>query len=1025
MSVDVTFTSHGAASFDALADAVRAAKGGDVLAPVTVVVPTNTAGVMARRALGRRGGVAAVDVLTLYRVAELLGARFLVDEGRRPVSTPIVDVAVKEVLRRTPGLYADVARHPSTVVALRNLYREVRLAGRGAMTALGRTARGGEPARVLFDVTRALARDWYDEGDLMERAAAHARRDRPPRFTRVVVHSPERVRPLELELLRALGEIGDVRLLVARTTDDHADGLVLQLVAQLTGVAPDDVSAAASEPAATADESAAVSLPVERLRVISTTDADEEVRIGVRILLDAGRAGTPFDRMALLWPADRPYARLAEHHLAAAELPWNGRPGTTVLERMVPRVLVELLELDRRGLRRIALMTLLGDVPARGADGRPVPVARWERIGRDAGIVREDDWDRQLPRWIAATSQAATDQERPALLEDAATAEELGAFVGELRAALGDPSATRTWDGWVQWAHERLARWFGPSLERLPDAERLAWEQTQRVLDRLSHLDHVSAPVDRAELRATFVAELEAVPARRGTIGAGVHVGSLTGGRGLDLDVAVVLGAADGLLPPPPIIDPLVSDEDRARAGLMTSDERVRNAHRQFLAVTHTTPAVTVVMPRGDLRATIVHQPSRWIAPLLTDHGGPLVVDVVDSHAHGLASAAFPVSPAEHRRRDLWVHARHGGDVRTHHRVREDTVAGRALTLRDARAGNRFTEFDGDLSSRPITVFDRPVAPTRLEAWSTCPHAFFVQYVLGIRPIDEPGDLVTIDARDRGSAIHAALHELQRRVLDGSVPPPGPDGWSLDHAALLAELTGEIANELERGGRTGRPAYWVTARDVLMAEVAQWVEIDRAAWRGRELRFSEQRFGGDGEVAITLPDGRAVAVTGSIDRVDVLADGSLLVTDHKTGRPDRFKKLAQDPTLGGTHFQLPIYAAAARVLTGQPDAPVRAEYAFFQRGDFKRYGAALDAPAWELAGEQLAEVVAGIEAGVFPPRPDRPGWQLYVKCRFCDPDELGTAERYAEWDRKQHDPRLARWFAGADNTGAPPAVAAT
>jgi len=1003
MGISATYTTHGAASFDALAEVVRAAKAGDALAPVTVIVPTNTAGVMARRALGRRGGAAAVDVLTLYRVAELLGARSLVDEGRRPVSTPIVDVAVKDVLRRTPGLYVAVARHPSTVVALRDLYREVRLAGRDAMTALGRTGRGREPARVLTDVARALARDWYDEGDLLEQAATHARRERPARFARVVVHAPERVRPLELELLRALGEIGDVRLLVPRTGDDEADGLVLQVTAQLTGTAPPALPSAAP-PAP----------PVGQVRVVSTTDADEEVRVGVRALLDAARAGTPFDRMALLWPTDRPYARLAEHHLAAAELPWNGRPGMTVLERMVPRVLAELLELDRRGLRRIALMTLLGDVPARGPDGRTVPVARWERIGRDAGIVREEDWDRQLPSWIADTRRAASDGARLRLADDADAGEALGGFVAELRAALGDPATTKSWDDWVTWTEERLERWFGPSLHRLPAAEHLAWEQTQRVLDRLRHLDHVSAPVTRAELRATFVAELEAVPARRGTIGRGVHVGSLAAARGLDLDMAVVVGAADGLLPPPPVIDPLLGDDDRVRAGLVTSDERVRNAHRQFLAVTQTTPAVTVVIPRGDLRATMLHHPSRWVAGRLGDHGGPLTVETVDSHAHGLASTDFPVSTAEHRRRELWVHARQGGDVRTHERLRDDDAARRALALRDARASGAFTEYDGDLSARTITVFDQPIAPTRLEAWSTCPHAFFVRYVLGVRPIDEPGDLLTIDPRDRGSAVHAALHQLQRGVLDGTVAPPGPDGWSSDHATVLAELTMAIADELERGGRTGRPAYWVTARELLLAEVERWVEVDRAAWQGRQLRFSEQAFGHDGGVTLRLPDGRAIAVRGSIDRVDELADGSLLVTDHKTGKPDKFKKLAEDPTLGGTHFQLPVYAAAARVLTGQPDVSVHAEYAFFQRGEFKRYRATLDAAAWELASAQLAEVVAGIEAGVFPPRPDAPGWQLFVPCPFCDPDDLGTTERYPEWERKQRDPRLARWF-GADD----------
>ena len=99
MPIHVTTTAYGPPALDALARAVRAAKGDDALATVAVIVPTNTAGVMARRALGRRGGFAAIDVLTPFRLAELLGAASLHAEGRRPVSTPVVDLAVRRVVQ--------------------------------------------------------------------------------------------------------------------------------------------------------------------------------------------------------------------------------------------------------------------------------------------------------------------------------------------------------------------------------------------------------------------------------------------------------------------------------------------------------------------------------------------------------------------------------------------------------------------------------------------------------------------------------------------------------------------------------------------------------------------------------------------------------------------------------------------------------------------------------------------------------------------------------------------------------------
>ena len=58
----------------------------------------------------------------------------------------------------------------------------------------------------------------------------------------------------------------------------------------------------------------------------------------------------------------------------------------------------------------------------------------------------------------------------------------------------------------------------------------------------------------------------------------------------------------------------------------------------------------------------------------------------------------------------------------------------------------------------------------------------------------------------------------------------------------------------------------------------------------------------------------------------------------------------------------------------------------------------------------LARVVAGFESGFFPNRPERPGWRFSVGCHYSEPDGLGTAERWAVWDRKHHAPRLAAWF---------------
>ena len=86
----VGWTGYGAAAYEALREVVGVVKDGDPLAPVSVLVPTNLCGVIARRVLARgvagRAGVAGLSVLTVDRLAELIAAPTLTaqaDDRRR------------------------------------------------------------------------------------------------------------------------------------------------------------------------------------------------------------------------------------------------------------------------------------------------------------------------------------------------------------------------------------------------------------------------------------------------------------------------------------------------------------------------------------------------------------------------------------------------------------------------------------------------------------------------------------------------------------------------------------------------------------------------------------------------------------------------------------------------------------------------------------------------------------------------------------------------------------------------------
>lgn len=967
----------------ALAAALGRFKAADRLAPVTVAVPTNTCGVMTRRALGRAGGIAGVDMVTLNRLAELIAGPVLAEAGRSPVSTPIIDLTIASVLAADPGPFETVATHPSTIVALRDLHNELRLTGPERRDLLAQQSRRGRAAtRVSVAVDQALQTSWYDEADLFSRAASEVTVRRPDRIGALVVYLPQGLPGLALAFVRALGEVIDVEVVAQLTGEADADADTYAMLAEL-GVDAVDAGHDSSDPTTSPGSVA----------LVTTTDADEEAREAARLVVAAARDGVAFERIAVLWPTQQPYARLVEHHLALSGIPWNGRSGTTLAERLAPRLVLDLLDVDRRGLRRRQLFDLLADIPVRGHDGEYLPTASWERVSRAAGVARDDDW---TPRLASIASSGRWAPEANALRE----------FVAELREELGHPATTRTWASWASWCTAQVEQRLGrQTIERLPEPEYRAYEALTSALDRLGHLDPVSVPVTRHRFRSTLEAELDAMPSREGRVGDGVTIGPLGGAVGLDVDVAIVLGAAEGLLPPTPRGDPLLSDADRSIAGLPTADARANRLHHLLLALI-TTSAVTFTAPRGDLRTTARLERSRWLAPWLSD------VRDVSSHHGGLTATAFPANEHEHRLRQRTQITANGNDLAHEH---SDPVLSRSLALSQARRRDDFTSFDGNLAGvAALPVISTAVSPSQLEAWPACPHAYFAQYVLEVAPIEEPGDEISITARDRGSAHHGALDLFHRAVVDGTLPQPGPTGWSPAHRDALVSCFETVCAQTERRGRTGRPAFWADERARMLADLLGWLDHDSefVASRGSIVLASEMRFGTDDDVAITLGDGRRIALKGTVDRVDRTRDGTLVVTDHKSGGKQKFKDLsAQDPTMSGTLFQLPSYAAAARARFGSPDTPVRAEYGLLRKGDYERPGYTLDADVDERVRNSLARVVHGIESGVFPHLPERPGWRFYVSCEYCEPDHLGTAERWADWERKRHDAQLSAWFA--------------
>lgn len=1039
MALQVVWTPYGRAAAEALRTAIADAKAGDPLAPVTVVVPSNHVGVAARRLLasGALGpvtstgvGIAAVTFVTPYRLGELLGAAALAAAGKRPVSTPLLAAAVRAELTADPGLFEPVAVHPATEAALVATYRELRDASPAALDALAATSpRAGEVVRLHRAVRARLAPDWSDEEDLLATAAAHAGTAAARELGAVVVHLPQRLSQHAAGLLRALAEHLPTTVVAGTTGIPAADAEVSRSLERLgvDGTPPAGVGRPTPVSPTTT-------------QVVTASDADEEVRAAVRTVVDAVRAGTRLDRIAVLHASPEPYARLAHDQLHAAGIPTNGAAVVPLAGRVAGRALLELLALPDSGYRRQDVLAWLSSGPVL-FEGRWAPVAAWERISREAAVVAgREQWDERLETFAAQeerqAADAEADEEQPVWLAERARAQAeraraLRRFVlraiDDLTRAATEP---RPWSEHAAWAERWMHDLLGPATRRTgwPEPERKAAERIEGALRRLAALDGVEGPVHLDVFARTLAVELEADLGRVGRFGEGVLVGSVEMGIGLDLDLVVVVGLAEGSFPATVRDDSLLPDRERAAAGgeLELRGDRVERQHRHLLAALAGAERQLLTVPRGDLRRSSDRVPSRWVLDLAGAMAGadqpwwghdllgastPWVRHVGSFDA-GLRHAPRPATEQEHRLVSLLA-----GGGRLEEADDARTRAGAEVVL--ARRSRAFTRFDGNLAHAGVeipTPIGSLTSATRLERWASCPRAYLIEDLLRASPVENPEDELEMSPLEKGSLVHQVLEDFLTEVLARPEHErPGPfQPWTEADHRRIEELGRRRCDEWEARGLTGRPIFWRRDRRRILADLHAFLDRDsahRAARRTTPLA-AELGFGFDGDdppVEVALPDGRVLRFRGRADRLDRAEDGTLHVIDYKTGSSRGYDGLGpEDPVVAGTKLQLPIYGLAARAHRGEPAAPVHAEYWFAtSRGEFRRIGYDVTDDVLAHTREVLGAIVEGIEAGRFPAHPERSSTNRYTSCYSCDPDELGTVDLRRQWERKRHDPAMA------------------
>jgi RecB family exonuclease len=986
---------------------------------VTIIVPNNLAGIVARRHLAHgladgSPGVAALHITTLSRLAEQLVAHRLTP--RRPATGPIVSAAWRKVLREEPGVFEEVADHPATVRALASAHRELRdvsSAGREKIREV--TTITPDLVRLHEQVVANLEAEWYDATDLLLAAADLVAGDAgPSELGHLVLYLPQDLDQAEASFATSLAARSALIVIAGLTGVRRADAAVERTLARL-GLEPP-----APPTIATAHE------------ILNASDSDDEVRCVVRDLVETLKRA-PAHRVAVLYAATSPYARLLHEHLAAAQLNVNGSGTRAVDERAVARVLLDVLALADGDVPRAEMFRALSNAPTRTFTGERIPISRWERISREAGVVSGDDWTTRLDGLVdreraAIRTEESNDDpiqwriERSRRTID--TANELKEFATALRHELGRAAAMTRWAELGAWCLDVFTTLLGEGndLLRLPPEEQYAAATVTTLLRGLGGLDTVDESANFQGLRELLALELAQALPRVGRFGEGVLVAPISHAIGLDLDAVYVLGLSEDLYPGRLHEDPLLPQRVRVASGgeLPSYRERLHTRHRHLLAAFAAAPRCVASFPRGDLRRSSRRLPSRWLLPSLRELSDDKQLaasdwEKADLQGHLTTSGSYAgelltTTTLAHEQEWRVRTARAGRDL-------DDDIVRAGVEMVRSRHSARFTRFDGNLTAveglPDYAHGERVISPTALEGYAECPHAFLVQRLLGVEPLEQPEDIVEISPADVGNIVHESLDRLVTAYA-GKLPGHG-EPWSDEQRAGLVTIAEETMRVFEERGLTGHPRLWEREKVRILADLG-WLIDDDNEWRaenGARVEASELTFGMRGRPAVEVPvPGGRMRMRGSADKVDVGADGTIYVTDVKTGSRRTFRDIKQeDPFVDGTKLQLPVYAYAARTRFGDPATPVHTAYWFVRPkrtdpGNRCRIGFELTPEIETEYAATLATLTSSIRAGLFPLRaPDQPDF-AWVQCHYCNPDGIGHAANREAWERKRHDPVL-------------------
>jgi RecB family exonuclease len=1025
---------------------VNELKRADLMAPVTVVSPSRYASLSLRQELGGKGFI-NVRFIQMPVLAELLGGASLAAQGKKPITSTLQSIALRQALSETGGLLHPVRLHARTQSSVRAAFRELRrLDEKELETVAASDSVTSEVVSLYRQHRQAISGRWFDHEDLASEAAVVVRKGEAAALDslgHVVFFLPRPLSPGETALVLALASDKRCSVILGITDDDQADRLIREMQGYL--------AQSMREAGPVAGPAAESEIP-GTIRLHVAPSAHEELRWVIRqIVAEAGENGTPFHRMAVLYRMENPYGTLISDELALSKIPLAGPSRDLLADTPAGQTLLGLLDLPVNDFRRDEVMEWLTGCPVKpaGASQANFSPSRWDAISRQAGIVGgPDQWRERLSTYARTAREQAEAGEwdggiseaRAAAMRDSADAAlGLRDFVLKLVEALKPPEDGSTWTTFCQWQANLLQDYLAYPIGVVEEAERDNFvrkaERVLQLLEEVKSADSLDSKPTMEEFRQVVRDALQAPQGHLGPTGLGVFVSSFADAAGMSFDRIWLVGMIEGAVPPALRPDPLLPQGDlTGRGHLSSARRRMAEEKYNYLAAVATAPRRTLSYPITEAASRRTAYPSRWFLEQASNlagkqvHSGDLLSLTEEPWLSATRSAEHALDGLvdggladllDYQLERLVRWKNEGNSIANHPLAAGESLA-RAARMGRERRSRRFTQYDGNLGraaagSRLGRFLEtQPISPTRLEAWATCPFRYFLANVLRLGALETPEDTTRITPLERGKLVHKILEDFIVQSKDaGWAPTPG-NSWTEEDYQRLLQIAETEFEAAQTRGVTGKPLLWEMEKQSIRDDLGVFLTAEakiREQFRTGEIQV-EVPFGLGGSSLVVADDATGLRFRGLIDRVDISADGrAALVMDYKTGSPNPYKGLENDPIDHGKRLQLGIYSLAAQRMAPQATEVKAAYWLASGRGEFRfapKNQFDINAPdTARRFRDGVTTVVSGIRQGVFPANPGERGQNGFINCQYCDFNALCPSRRDYVWETKKGDDAAA------------------